>query len=200
MFLFFFRPTLVLEVVLSCRLILNLRSAAGEISTSKPKPGTFPWSDNSKTRTYTNPSSSNIVGDQSRSTDLQATSMLGKEMKLEPNRGRPESTWNAQTLYTNWFLIFFLEWNNTHLRLSFNLLCNLYTNWIYPFIMKQHPPPTFVQSIIQLVFQGKINFVCPIFVKLLSKHHKVHKKKTFCAFAKSLASSVLRHILLIDSQ
>ena len=97
------RPTLILEVVLSCRLVLNLRSAAGESSASKPKRAIIPWSDNSKTRTYTNPSSSIIVGDQFRSTDLQVTSTLGKEMKLEPNRARPESTWNAQTLYTKWF-------------------------------------------------------------------------------------------------
>ena len=95
------RPTLVLEVVLSCRLILNLRSAAGEISASKTKPAILPWSDNSKTRMYTNPSSSIIVGDQSRSTDLQVSSTLGREMKLEPNRRRHESIWNAQTLYTS---------------------------------------------------------------------------------------------------
>jgi len=95
-------PTLVLEVVLSCRLILNLRSAAGESSASKTKPAILPWSsDNSKTRMYTNPSSSIIVGDQSRSTDLQIPSTLGKEVKLEPNRRRHESIWNAQTLYTN---------------------------------------------------------------------------------------------------
>ena len=100
--LFLLRPTLVLEVVLSCRLVLNLRSAAGEVSASKAKPGGgLPWSNNSKTKMYTNPSSSIIAGDQSRSTDLQGTSTPGGVMKLEPNRARPESTWNALTLYTN---------------------------------------------------------------------------------------------------
>ena len=93
------RPTLVLEVVLSCRLILNLRSAAVEGSAFKTKPAILPWSDNSKTRSYNNPSSSIILGDQSRSTELQVSPKFGKEMKLEPNRARPESTWNAQTLY-----------------------------------------------------------------------------------------------------
>jgi len=105
-------PTLVLEVVLSCRLILNLRSAVGQSSTStKLKPANLPWSNSSKTRTYTNPSSSLIIGDHSRSTELQVTSknssmpVLGaggrdSPVKLEPNRAaRPESTWNAQTLY-----------------------------------------------------------------------------------------------------
>ena len=90
------RPTLVLEVVLSCRLILNLRTAAGESPASKPKRAILPWSDNSKSDN--NPSSS-IVGNQFRSTDLQVTSTLGREVKLELNRVRPESGWNAQTLY-----------------------------------------------------------------------------------------------------
>ena len=100
--LFLNRPTLVLEVVLSCRLVLNLRSTAGKISAFQPKPGVLPWSDNSKTRTYTYPypSSSIIIGNQSRSSDIQGTSTLGREMKLEPNRARPESIWNAETLYT----------------------------------------------------------------------------------------------------
>ena len=96
------RPTLVFEVVLSCRLVLNLRSAAGESSASKIRPAILSWSDKSKTGTYTNI----LVEDQSRSTDLQlqVTSTLGTETKLEPNRARPESTWNlnAQTLYTNY--------------------------------------------------------------------------------------------------
>ena len=99
MFLFFTRPTLVLEVVLSCRLILNLRSAAVEGSAFKTKPAILPWSDNSKSRSYTNPSSSIILGEQSRSTELQVSPKFEREMKLEPNRARPESTWNAQTLY-----------------------------------------------------------------------------------------------------
>ena len=93
----------MLEVVLSCRLVLNLRSTAGKISAFQPKPGVLPWSDNSKTRTYTYPypSSSIIVGNQSRSSDIQGTSTLGRETKLEPNRARPdESIWNAETLYT----------------------------------------------------------------------------------------------------
>ena len=92
------RPTLVLEVVLSCRLILNLRSAVGESSAPKNRPANLPWSDNSKTRSDTNPSSSIIVGDQFRSTDLPT---LGRETKLEPNRAWPVSTWNPQSLYTN---------------------------------------------------------------------------------------------------
>ena len=102
------RPTLVLEIVLSCRLILNLRYATSQSSASSNRKryggaAILPWSDNSKT---TNPSSSNIVGEQSqaRSTDLQVqvTTTHGgqNEMKLEPNRTRPESIWNAQTLYT----------------------------------------------------------------------------------------------------
>ena len=95
------RPTLVFEVILSCRLVLNLRSAAGESSASKIRPAILPWSDNSKTGTSTNPSTSIIVGDQSLSTDLQVASTLGTETKLEPNRKWPESTWNTQTLYTN---------------------------------------------------------------------------------------------------
>ena len=101
------RPTLVLEVVLSCRLVLNLRSTAGKISAFQPKPGVLPWSDNSKTRTYTYPypSSSIIVGNQSRSSDIQGTSTLGRETKLEPNRARPdESIWNAETLYTTFWI------------------------------------------------------------------------------------------------
>ena len=101
--LLFPRPTLVLEVVLSCRLVLNLRSTAGEISALKPNPGVLPWSNNSNNsqyRTYTYPSSSIIIGNQSRSSDIQGTSTLGREMKLEPNRARPESIWNAETLYT----------------------------------------------------------------------------------------------------
>ena len=108
-FFFLTRPTLVLEIVLSCRLVLNLRYATSQSSASSNRKryggaAILPWSDNSKT---TNPSSSNIVGEQSqaRSTDLQVqvttTHGGGNEiMKLEPNRTRPESIWNAQTLYT----------------------------------------------------------------------------------------------------
>jgi len=98
-------PTLVLEVVLSCRLVLNLRSAADEILATKATStlGVLPFSNHSKIRVYTNPSSSIIAGDQPRLSDLQGTSTLGSVMpvKLEPNRAQPESTWNALTLYTN---------------------------------------------------------------------------------------------------
>jgi len=99
-------PTLVLEVVLSCRLVLNLRSAAasGEASTTSAMPGFLPWSNSSKIRIYANnPSSSFIAGDhQSFTTDFRgSTSTLGRVLKLEPNRALPEYTWNALTLYTN---------------------------------------------------------------------------------------------------
>ena len=94
------RPTLVLEVVLSCRLILNLRSA-GEISASKLPISSR--SDNAKTP-HATLSSGVLLEDQLRSTEL--ASMHGpREMRLEPNRARPidtvDSTRNAQTLYTN---------------------------------------------------------------------------------------------------
>ena len=99
------RPTLVLEIVLSCRLVLNLRSAASEVSESasiKAMPGFLPWSNGSKTRIYANPSCSFIAGDQSPTTDFRgSTSTLGRVTNLEPNRALPEYTWNAMTLYTN---------------------------------------------------------------------------------------------------
>ena len=89
-----------MEVILSCRLLLNLRSAV-ESSASKLAPAVLPWSENSNN----NPSNGVIIGDQFRSTELVLTQ--GREMKLEPARLQPidirvESTqWNAQTLYTN---------------------------------------------------------------------------------------------------
>ena len=100
------RPTvtLVLQVVLSCRLVLNLRSAAVETSDSGSMPMLEfpPLSDNFKIRTYSIPSSSMIiVGDQSRSKDLHVTSTLGEKMNLEPNSAQPDDIWNAQILYTN---------------------------------------------------------------------------------------------------
>jgi len=92
-------PTLILEVILSCRLLLNLRSA-GERSASKPP--IVPWSDNSQT--YTHPSSGALHGNPSRST-MELGSIHGRGMKLEPNRQRPadikvDPNWNSQTLYT----------------------------------------------------------------------------------------------------
>ncbi|KAF8802037.1 hypothetical protein BYT27DRAFT_6777588 [Phlegmacium glaucopus] len=86
-----FTPTLILEVILSCRLLLNLRSAGGS---SASKPQIHPWFDNSKT--HVNPSSS-VLKEQTRTDPSSSTH--GTEKKLEPNRR--DSTWNAQSLYTN---------------------------------------------------------------------------------------------------
>lgn len=83
----------MLEIALSCRLVLNLRSFAQE-SASIPLYRSVPWSDNSKTQT--NRSSGVIPGDQSRSKESASTQVTGK--KLEPNRAHP---WNAESLYTN---------------------------------------------------------------------------------------------------
>ena len=76
------RPTLVLEIVLSCRLIL-----AGESPDSKPKLQilpSFPWSDTSQTRRCTSPSSSIITENHGSSSHL-----IERERKLEPNRRLP---------------------------------------------------------------------------------------------------------------
>jgi len=81
-------PTLILEVILSCRLLLNLRSA-GQTSVSKLAPPIIPSFNNSKTFN---------IGDQVHSTELPSTP--GREvMKLPPVR--PVSIWNPESLYTN---------------------------------------------------------------------------------------------------
>lgn len=95
-----------MEVILSCRLLLNLRSAGGGSSTSKPQ--IHPWSDNSKI--HANPSTS-VLRDQSRT---EVSSMHGTEKKLEPNRKNmsndikeedpirnAQATWDARSLYAS---------------------------------------------------------------------------------------------------
>ncbi|KAF8961452.1 hypothetical protein BDZ97DRAFT_1829383 [Flammula alnicola] len=96
-------PTLILEVVLSCRLLLNLREAH-DLSFSQPRwiPSQPKWSDNSKTRT--NPShQTSSVGEQLQSTELVS---FNPTVKLQPNRKAIDSgsdtinikvdkTWNA---------------------------------------------------------------------------------------------------------
>jgi len=68
-------PTIILEVILSCRLLLNLRSAA-QISASKLTHAILPSSNSFKTYT---------IGDQVRLTELPSTH--GREEKrLEPDQ------------------------------------------------------------------------------------------------------------------
>ena len=98
------RPTLILQVILSCRLLLNLREVHAS-TTSKPhwQPK---WSDNTKVVTNPSQSVSNLnpggPGDPIRSTEL--TMFNSSAIKLEPPRrvlkdeksfdGKVNSGWN----------------------------------------------------------------------------------------------------------